>query len=253
MIGIGKCVSRKYRCTYVKFHRQTAPTGPGHHPRPNNATRPASSHPDDLLLGPPPMSVPSMSPTDPYTFNFPQIYDDTSQLGFSGAQDFASRYRAHAELLRRTGGTMFSSNSAASLAALYNDPQASPTWFSWPQDGSPDLNNLPSGPGGQMQDQSLSTQFLVDDKTGILEKDMQAAIARHNYDRETGQFNENGGGTYSHGIYGRHRSESLDHGSDSGSGAHSVPSSAASSNIHLPLDRGAAPHQMYHVGMKDHQ
>ncbi|KAG7091688.1 hypothetical protein E1B28_010710 [Marasmius oreades] len=28
-----KCVQRKCRCTYVKFHRQTAPIGPGHNPR----------------------------------------------------------------------------------------------------------------------------------------------------------------------------------------------------------------------------
>ncbi|KAK7691157.1 hypothetical protein QCA50_006260 [Cerrena zonata] len=27
-----KCVQRKFRCTYVKFHRQTAPQGPGHPP-----------------------------------------------------------------------------------------------------------------------------------------------------------------------------------------------------------------------------
>lgn len=27
-----KCVQRKLRCTYVKFHRQTAPVGPGHKP-----------------------------------------------------------------------------------------------------------------------------------------------------------------------------------------------------------------------------
>nr|GAT49025.1 zinc finger/binuclear cluster transcriptional regulator [Mycena chlorophos] len=26
----GKCISRKTRCTFVKFHRQTAPVGPGH-------------------------------------------------------------------------------------------------------------------------------------------------------------------------------------------------------------------------------
>ena len=27
-----KCVQRKCRCTFVKFHRQTAPVGPGHNP-----------------------------------------------------------------------------------------------------------------------------------------------------------------------------------------------------------------------------
>lgn len=258
IIGIAKCISRKCRCTYVKFHRQTAPTGPGHHPRPNAAARLAASHPDDLFLGAPPMSVPSMSATDPYAFNFPQIYgsSDTSQLGISpesGNPDFASRYRAQADLLRRTGGTMVPPTGANGIAALYHDPQAPSSWFGWSQDGSPDPNHMHPGPGGQMQDQSLSNRFLLDDnKTGILEKDMQAAIARHNYDRETAQFNSENG-IYSNGMYGRHRSGSLDLGSDSGSNTHSVPSSAASSSIHLPLDGGPAPHQMYHVGTEDLQ
>ena len=35
---LAKCVQRKCRCTYVKFHRQTAPTGPGHH-----SARPAAA------------------------------------------------------------------------------------------------------------------------------------------------------------------------------------------------------------------
>ena len=30
---LAKCVMRKCRCTYVKFHRQTAPAGPGHNVR----------------------------------------------------------------------------------------------------------------------------------------------------------------------------------------------------------------------------
>ncbi|KAI0247692.1 hypothetical protein BJV78DRAFT_898758 [Lactifluus subvellereus] len=33
-----KCVHRKTRCTYVKFHRQTAPLGPGHPTRPSNGS-----------------------------------------------------------------------------------------------------------------------------------------------------------------------------------------------------------------------
>ena len=28
---LAKCAQRKIRCTYVKFHRQMAPSGPGHH------------------------------------------------------------------------------------------------------------------------------------------------------------------------------------------------------------------------------
>ncbi|KAH6901290.1 hypothetical protein BKA70DRAFT_1310186 [Coprinopsis sp. MPI-PUGE-AT-0042] len=41
-----KCVQRKYRCTYVKFHRQTAPVGPGHTPATPSAppTRSSGEH-----------------------------------------------------------------------------------------------------------------------------------------------------------------------------------------------------------------
>ncbi|THU91378.1 hypothetical protein K435DRAFT_234557 [Dendrothele bispora CBS 962.96] len=38
-----KCVQRKCRCTFVKFHRQTAPIGPGHNPRPTGNNPLASS------------------------------------------------------------------------------------------------------------------------------------------------------------------------------------------------------------------
>ncbi|PPQ83484.1 hypothetical protein CVT24_005711, partial [Panaeolus cyanescens] len=31
-----KCMQRKTRCTFVKFHRQTAPVGPGHNPQSNS-------------------------------------------------------------------------------------------------------------------------------------------------------------------------------------------------------------------------
>ena len=41
---LAKCSQRKYRCTFVKFHRQTAPTGPGHAPPP----APTSSNPAPL-------------------------------------------------------------------------------------------------------------------------------------------------------------------------------------------------------------
>ncbi|KAF6746917.1 hypothetical protein DFP72DRAFT_616973 [Ephemerocybe angulata] len=47
-----KCVQRKYRCTYVKFHRQTAPVGPGHNPRPAGALPPAPNVQVPSLLGP---------------------------------------------------------------------------------------------------------------------------------------------------------------------------------------------------------
>ncbi|KAI0071954.1 hypothetical protein K474DRAFT_478664 [Panus rudis PR-1116 ss-1] len=80
-----KCVQRKYRCTYVKFHRQTAPQGPGHpppnalppnHPHAHHARTGSlsstvgaasgsmlSGRPDDFVLAPPPgtTSLPAMN------------------------------------------------------------------------------------------------------------------------------------------------------------------------------------------------
>lgn len=32
IVHLAKCIQRKIRCTFVKFHRQTAPIGPGHNP-----------------------------------------------------------------------------------------------------------------------------------------------------------------------------------------------------------------------------
>ncbi|THH31199.1 hypothetical protein EUX98_g2965 [Antrodiella citrinella] len=52
-----KCVSRKCRCTYVKFHRQTAPQGPGH-PPPSQLLQ----HNSHSALASIPTSHPSLSP-----------------------------------------------------------------------------------------------------------------------------------------------------------------------------------------------
>jgi hypothetical protein len=54
-------------------------------------------------------------------------------------------------------------------------------------------------------------------------------------------------------TYGRPRSGSLDFGSDSSSASHSIPSSATSSNIHLPLDGASRQQMVYDVGMKQYQ
>ncbi|KZP15058.1 hypothetical protein FIBSPDRAFT_935430 [Athelia psychrophila] len=132
-----KCVSRKCRCTYVKFHRQTAPAGPGHNPRQPTTTGhlahlpqgalPRSGgggpyqHQDDFLLG-----LGGGNPGIPFNtgaaFNFPsygQGGQGDPQLSIdAGPADFGAKYRAQAELLRRAG--------AGGSPALggYGDPQA---------------------------------------------------------------------------------------------------------------------------------
>ncbi|KAH9955920.1 hypothetical protein BC827DRAFT_823662 [Russula dissimulans] len=68
-----KCIHRKTRCTYVKFHRQTAPLGPGHPARPaHDSSNPA--HPSlgaHLSSGPNPyrLSDPFFLPNNGPTLN----------------------------------------------------------------------------------------------------------------------------------------------------------------------------------------
>ncbi len=57
-----KCLHRKTRCTYVKFHRQTAPVGPGHPARSAND----SSNPAHASLGALPLSLGSYRLPDPF-------------------------------------------------------------------------------------------------------------------------------------------------------------------------------------------
>ncbi|KAI9442819.1 hypothetical protein F5148DRAFT_798770 [Russula earlei] len=57
-----KCVHRKTRCTYVKFHRQTAPLGPGHPARPSHD----SSNPAHPSLGAHPSSLNPYRLSDPF-------------------------------------------------------------------------------------------------------------------------------------------------------------------------------------------
>ncbi|GLB44674.1 putative C2H2 finger domain protein [Lyophyllum shimeji] len=129
-----KCVQRKCRCTFVKFHRQTAPAGPGHqHPQqPSLAGAPGTaaatsasrlalyptsqlqSNPstaDNILLDPAPHLLSSSTnghrlppPTTTmgdnlYTDSFSFVPAYPSQSPAMG-DDFSSRYRAQAEMLQ---------------------------------------------------------------------------------------------------------------------------------------------------------
>ncbi|GBE90036.1 transcription factor Gf.BMR1 [Sparassis crispa] len=87
-----KCVQRKCRCTYVKFHRQTAPQGPGH-PVPTTSALPGRPQPslDDFVLAPPPPPPPPSS-----HFTFPSAYPPPEYLAQPGpslypAQTYSTR------------------------------------------------------------------------------------------------------------------------------------------------------------------
>lgn len=138
-----KCLHRKTRCTYVKFHRQTAPLGPGHPARPpHDSSNPA--HPPigalPLGLNPYRLSEPfllngsalnpsaiSQSPasTNPlyadHQFSFPQP-PQVSAPSYDNSFDYTARYRAQADLLSRTG--VIPPERGPPLPAIYQESQA---------------------------------------------------------------------------------------------------------------------------------
>jgi hypothetical protein len=141
LLYLAKCVHRKTRCTYVKFHRQTAPLGPGHPARPSNDTSNSGllSHPTlqatHRLSDPffPGNSGPGLPPTaisqltltanPPYAnhqFSFaPHL--PASAPAYDGALDYTARYRAQADFLSRTG--VIPPERAPPLPAIYQDTQ----------------------------------------------------------------------------------------------------------------------------------
>ncbi|OSX59143.1 hypothetical protein POSPLADRAFT_1071323 [Postia placenta MAD-698-R-SB12] len=157
-----KCLQRKCRCTYVKFHRQTAPQGPGH-PLPNQAPQPGRQilpgASQEFILPPQNAfsfpSVYSSNPNDQYNIPstsaslYAQGYPNASDprdpsapvLGLSASArdalsnspDIMARYRAQAELLSRAGvlpngnlavGTAPGTDGVIPPHALYSDAQA---------------------------------------------------------------------------------------------------------------------------------
>ncbi|KAF9526393.1 hypothetical protein CPB83DRAFT_858023 [Crepidotus variabilis] len=150
-----KCISRKSRCTYVKFHRQTAPVGPGHNTRPNappssvltgslpppsSLSTSASSSSrlplyhhgdDDFILGPAPSAVPTMAEAlyQSNTFAFPALYPHNDVGGLpDGSADYASKYRAQQAELFGPGR----SGLGTGLTPLYDPrPGSSSSSSSW--------------------------------------------------------------------------------------------------------------------------
>ncbi|KAF9231345.1 hypothetical protein BU15DRAFT_24558, partial [Melanogaster broomeanus] len=158
---VAKCLSRKSRCTYVKFHRQTAPSGPGHH-----HARPVSSPSlgggigaclpsqlEDFMLAGPPSSVPSMGSSvggSDHLFNtfafhaVPAPYPPTSaapdmahlQLTMSSDAEMASKYRAQAESLRRAGIPTMPGTMPLYAGQQIHQSQPQPGhWYGWGESG----------------------------------------------------------------------------------------------------------------------
>ena len=134
---------RKARCTYVKFHRQTAPLGPGHPSRPPNDSSnvglpslgPLPSGPTQYRLSDPfllptngtgltPTGNINQSTTNPlyanHQFSFPPPLAAPASA-YDSAYEYSARYRAQAELLSRTG--VIPHDRVPSLPAIYQDPQ----------------------------------------------------------------------------------------------------------------------------------
>jgi hypothetical protein len=147
IFSLAKCVQRKYRCTFVKFHRQTAPVGPGHTirpghetlsgpPSPNSVTASPSRAPvylqqqqpeEDFILGPSPNVVPSMADAlygaTPYTF--PPLYP-TNDIDADNT-DYTGKYRAHSELFGSAGSGI--NTAEASSSNMPNTTGLSPTLY----------------------------------------------------------------------------------------------------------------------------
>ena len=137
-----KCVHRKTRCTYVKFHRQTAPLGPGHPARPpNDSSNPALPSLGVLPSGHNPyrLSDPFFLPNNGSTlnpsaisqsgalyvnhqFNFPPPLQASAPASYDNSLDYTARYRAQADLLSRAG--VIPQDRAPPLPAIYQDSQA---------------------------------------------------------------------------------------------------------------------------------
>ena len=191
------------------------------------------------------MSVPSMSGTDSYahTFNFPHVYPPSEhhhhQLSSDAAPDLTAKYRAQADLLTRDGNTIAPTNNGSGVVpGLYTDPHATTSWFSWEQDGS----TIPPG----QADYSSSNDSVLANHRYILDESRSQLSGLSGPNADTSYAGAGIPG------YVRQRRESVDFGSDGSSTSHSAVSSAASSNIHLPLDTSSARQQQqmttYQVG-----
>ncbi|KAH8984381.1 hypothetical protein EDB86DRAFT_153566 [Lactarius hatsudake] len=240
-----KCVHRKARCTYVKFHRQTAPLGPGHPSRPTNDSSsvglpslgPLPSGPSPYRLSDPfllgsngaglnPTANISQPPTTNtlyanHQFSFPPPLS-ASAPAYDNAYEYTARYRAQAELLSRTG--VIPQDRVLPLPAIYQDTQpphdqgTARYAQSYNVRGDPLDYPLPPSPNG------IDYGYNVDNKSESYSNDI-SGYTTNGYDQPL---------TYNLDTQSHQRCESST--SDTGSTtSRSQPSSATSSSVHLPL------------------
>ena len=139
---LAKCVSRKCRCTFVKFHRQTAPAGPGHPPPRLPTDRQLNHNPtfsldhilpsEEYLLNNPSnasITLPGLSGAPIY--HHPSTIPPQSDFSFSASSftdpDYSARYRAQAELLYRAGVINQPSPATTHAQSVRYDPNVDPS------------------------------------------------------------------------------------------------------------------------------
>lgn len=111
---LAKCVQRKYRCTYVKFHRQTAPVGPGHNP-----PRPSAAVPPQ-----PAVQVPSLLGSTSSTGSRYPIYPGEDFVLSGPAAPAASSYGAHPQVSAALHDALYPSQSTTNFpytSSLYSN------------------------------------------------------------------------------------------------------------------------------------
>ncbi|KAF8149121.1 hypothetical protein B0H34DRAFT_195903 [Crassisporium funariophilum] len=266
-----KCVQRKCRCTYVKFHRQTAPAGPGHNPRPTAPAVPSVSNAapaasvssrvpmyqqpeDDFILGPAPTAVPTMAEAlyNSNSFAFPPLYPSNDISGDNA--DYSNKYRTQAELF----GPGRSGLSTGLTPNLY-DPRPSSSWLGWDQQETndnyqqhqrhPDLipsqnNAPPSSSSSTMNDKNMQQQ---PNSSHYMNVSVPYPVTASGYLLPSSNNNS--------GDHDRRGSVDFND-SDGSTASHSMPSSAASSSVHLPLDnmsgqqRQQQSHGIYNVSCR---